>query len=83
MTTDSMRQRFYRLTAELLDNTFNAQPLLITDQPVSLEAEPNDLRDKAQAITLPAVVAGRFDAPRDADWFEFTRAWFTCGRTKD
>lgn len=61
-----------QVTAEALDNTFNAQPMLVTDQPVSLEAEPNDLRDKAQAITLPAVVAGRFDAPRDADWFEFT-----------
>ena len=61
-----------QITAEPLDNTFNAQPLLITDQPVSLEAEPNDQRDKAQPITLPAVVAGRFDAPRDADWFEIT-----------
>src|SRR5205085_728607 len=27
--------------------------------------------DKPQAISLPAVVSGRFDAPRDADWFEF------------
>ena len=54
------------------DNTFNGQPLLITDHPVSLEAEPNDHREKAQPITLPAVVAGRFDVPRDADWFEFT-----------
>ncbi len=61
-----------QITAEPLDNTFNAQPLLITDQPVSLEAEPNDQRDKAQPITLPAIVAGRFDVPRDADWFEFT-----------
>lgn len=46
-------------------------PLLIVDTPVSLEVEPNDDANKPQVIQLPAVVSGRFDRPRDADWYEF------------
>jgi hypothetical protein len=46
--------------------------LLVVDEPVALEAEPNDKNDAPQAINLPAVVSGRFDQPRDADWFAFT-----------
>jgi hypothetical protein len=38
---------------------------------VSLEVEPNDDASKPQMIQLPAVVSGRFDHPRDADWYEF------------
>ncbi len=49
----------------------DAVPVLVSDIPVSLEQEPNDTPDKAQKITLPAVVSGRFDKPRDADWYEF------------
>jgi hypothetical protein len=45
--------------------------LLVVDEPVALEVEPNDKNDAGQAITLPAVISGRFDQPRDADWFEF------------
>lgn len=55
-----------------LDPTTNGVPIYFSDTPVTLEAEPNDHADSAQAITLPAVVAGRFDKERDADWFEFT-----------
>jgi hypothetical protein len=46
-------------------------PLLVVDTPVSREAEPNDDANKPQVIQLPAVVSGRFDRPRDADWYEF------------
>jgi hypothetical protein len=46
-------------------------PLLVVDTPVSLEVEPNDEANKPQVIQLPAVVSGRFDRPRDADWYEF------------
>ena len=46
--------------------------LLVVDEPVALEVEPNDKTDAPQAINLPAVVSGRFDQPRDADWFAFT-----------
>ncbi len=49
----------------------DAVPVLVSDVPVSLEQEPNDTPDKAQKIALPAVVSGRFDKPRDADWYEF------------
>ena len=48
-----------------------AVPLLVVDTPVSLEVEPNDEANKPQVIPLPAVVSGRFDRPRDADWYEF------------
>ena len=52
----------------------NAQTMLLSDTPVTLEAEPNDAPDKAQHIKLPAVVSGRFDRERDADWYEFETA---------
>ncbi len=61
-----------QIAPEPLANTFNGAPILITDQPVSLEVEPNNGKDKAQPLVLPTVIAGRFDAPQDADWFEFT-----------
>ena len=46
-------------------------PVLATDMPVTLEVEPNDDPKHPQKITLPAVVSGRFDRERDADWYEF------------
>lgn len=49
---------------------FNAQTVVVTDSPVTLESEPNDVADKSQTLTLPATVSGRFDQARDADWFE-------------
>ncbi|HEX5105316.1 MAG TPA: PPC domain-containing protein [Pirellulaceae bacterium] len=52
--------------------SLTAVTLLVVDEPVTLEAEPNDKQDSPQSINLPAVVSGRFDQPRDADWFEFT-----------
>jgi hypothetical protein len=52
----------------------NAQTLLVTESAVTLEAEPNDQREQPQAVTLPLVLSGRFDRPRDADWFEFEAA---------
>ncbi|MFO0800756.1 MAG: hypothetical protein U0804_25095 [Gemmataceae bacterium] len=45
-------------------------PLLVTDTAVSLEQEPNDDPKSPQKLTLPAVVSGRFDKERDADWFQ-------------
>lgn len=44
--------------------------LLVTDLAVASDAEPNDERTQPQKLTLPAVVNGRFDRPRDADWFD-------------
>lgn len=54
--------------------SLTAVAMLVVDEPVSLEAEPNDKSDAPQVIGLPAIVSGRFDQPRDADWFEFTPA---------
>jgi hypothetical protein len=56
---------------EQTNGVWDAQPVLVTDDPVTLEAEPNNSQDDAQPLTLPAVVAGRFDHARDADWFAF------------
>jgi hypothetical protein len=52
-------------------DSLNAIPLLLVDSPVTLEHEPNDKQDQPQAISIPAVVSGRFDTARDADWYEF------------
>jgi hypothetical protein len=49
----------------------NSQTLVVTDYSVTLETEPNDAQEKAQSVKLPLFVSGRFDQPRDADWFEF------------
>jgi hypothetical protein len=49
----------------------SALPMLLVDTPVTLEVEPNDDPNSPQRITLPAVVSGRFDKERDADWYEF------------
>jgi len=49
-----------------------AATLVFAGGPVTLEQEPNNETNKPQRLSLPATVSGRFDAPRDADWFEFT-----------
>ena len=49
----------------------NPQILLVTDSPTLVEAEPNDTREQAQPLTLPAVVSARFDRERDVDWYAF------------
>jgi hypothetical protein len=52
-------------------DALNATSLLLVESPVTLEHEPNDKQDQPQAISLPAAISGRFDAARDADWYEF------------
>lgn len=64
----------FQVVPESLPDVLNPIPVLVTEHAVSLEVEPNDDREKPQAITLPAVVSGRFDEPRDADWYEFEAA---------
>ncbi|MCA9176624.1 MAG: PPC domain-containing protein, partial [Planctomycetales bacterium] len=48
-----------------------AHPILVADSATTLESEPNDSPDQASAVQLPLVVSGRFDRPRDADWYQF------------
>jgi hypothetical protein len=58
-------------TASLTGFQIHGVPVLVTTTPVITEAEPNDDPKKPQSIALPAVVSGRFDRERDADWYEF------------
>lgn len=57
-----------------LDGAWPPVTLLAADGPVTIEQEPNDAADQARPISLPLTLSGRFDKPRDADWFEFTVA---------
>jgi Bacterial pre-peptidase C-terminal domain len=61
-------------TASLTGYQVHGIPVLVTNDPITLEAEPNDDPRKPQMITLPATVCGRFDRERDADWYEFETA---------
>jgi len=45
--------------------------LPVTDLPVVIEQEGNDLSEKAQEIALPCELVGRMDRPGDHDWFAF------------
>jgi hypothetical protein len=63
--------RGFQFRPKFGDTFANAQTLVLVDTPVTLEAEPNDTPEQAQPIKLPAVVSGRFDRERDADWYEF------------
>lgn len=47
----------------------NPQIMLVSETPTLVESEPNDSREQAQTLTLPAVVNGRFDRERDVDWY--------------
>lgn len=49
----------------------NPQTMVISSGPTTIEQEPNNSKDQPQKLTLPAVLSGRFDQPRDADWYEF------------
>jgi hypothetical protein len=66
--------RGFQVRPKFGDAWANALPLLLVDSPVTLEVEPNDSPETAQPIALPAVVCGRFDRERDADWYEFETA---------
>lgn len=43
--------------------------LAITDRAVAFEFEPNDVRETATSVDASHLIAGRFDAPRDRDWY--------------
>lgn len=55
--------------ARPVGNALNPVTFLVSETPVTLDQEPNP-REKPQRLELPAVVSGRFDQPRDGDWFE-------------
>jgi hypothetical protein len=51
----------------------NSNPvrLLLSDDPIVNETEPNNSPDQAQAIQAPAIVVGRFNPRGDRDWYTF------------
>jgi hypothetical protein len=49
----------------------NPQILTLSATPTLIETEPNDTREQAQSLTLPAVISARFDRERDVDWYTF------------
>ena len=62
----------FQVRVPLAGGSAPAITLLAAQGPVTLEKEANDTLDAPQALSLPATVSGRFDRPRDADWFQFT-----------
>ena len=52
-------------------SSVNAMSIMTIDLPVIEEVENND-RSAPQKVGLPMALNGRFDAPRDSDWYEFT-----------
>jgi hypothetical protein len=84
----SLGVREFRLATDLGISTLGQ--LLITDDPVVLEAANNDTLAKAQPIVVPCVVSGRLEAAEDVDCFRFqARAGQTitcevfCARIED
>lgn len=61
----------FQVSPPLPGGALRPQTVVLAEGPVTLEAEPNDTRQQPQSITLPATVTGRFDKPRDADWYAF------------
>jgi hypothetical protein len=53
---------------EMISNTM---PFLVDTLPESVEREPNDATQTAQAVTLPVIVNGRIDRPGDWDVYRF------------
>jgi hypothetical protein len=49
----------------------NPVRLLLSEDPIVREIEPNDTPDKAQPIQAPALVVGRFNPRGDRDWYIF------------
>ena len=49
----------------------NPVRLLLSEDPIVAEVEPNDAPEKAQAIQAPALIVGRFNPRGDRDWFAF------------
>jgi hypothetical protein len=51
--------------------TADAVPIFFSPQPLQREAEPNNESSASQRLTVPADIAGSFEAPNDIDRFLF------------
>jgi hypothetical protein len=79
LPSPSLNTRGVQIWPETVKNALNPVTLFPADAPVTKDHEPNDSAESAQSITLPTVIAGRFDRPGDADWYTFVaRAGDTC-----
>jgi hypothetical protein len=67
----SLTLRGLQVLPKGLEDALNPALLVWAPHAVTREQEPNDAADKAQPITLPTVICGRFDRPGDADWYSF------------
>jgi hypothetical protein len=60
--------------------------LIASIAPEQVEFEPNDTPETATVIALPYSVNGRFETPKDRDWFEFQakkgQRFLFSGRTR-
>jgi hypothetical protein len=52
----------------------NPVRLLLSEEAIVRETEPNDAPDQAQAIKAPAIVVGRFQSRGDRDWYQIELA---------
>jgi hypothetical protein len=50
----------------------NPRPFAVSDVPEAVEVEPNEDRESATELTLPAVVNGQSDRATDVDFYHFT-----------
>jgi hypothetical protein len=72
LTSASLNARVLQAWPPGMDNALNPLTLALADAPVTLEVEPNDTPENAQAVTLPTVISGRFDKAGDVDYYSFT-----------
>ena len=49
----------------------NPHPFVISDFPETTEAEPNNMRDKANGVAPPLTINGRIESEGDVDYFTF------------
>ncbi|MBL8828407.1 MAG: hypothetical protein JNM18_15605 [Planctomycetaceae bacterium] len=63
-----------QVTVPVGSGALRPQIVMVANSSVTVETEPNNAPERGQPLTVPAVVSGRFDQPRDADWFTFTAA---------
>jgi hypothetical protein len=71
LPSPSINTRGVQIWPEAVKHALNPVTLFPADASVTRDREPNDSAESAQVITLPTVIAGRFDKPGDTDWYSF------------
>ncbi|MEZ6108468.1 MAG: hypothetical protein R3B96_20820 [Pirellulaceae bacterium] len=55
-----------------IETLWSAPTVLVTEHDVTTETEPNNSLDQANPVTIPLVIGGRLNEPRDIDRYKFT-----------